>query len=93
MSYGLRVSHGSELDDTRAAGGAAGGDAAPAVVNDFSTVAVDGALVDRGGYAVAELASGCVCCTLSAPMQERAAPPTTCRRWWLCSTTSDRTRS
>ena len=40
------------------------------VVNDFGTVAVDGALVDRGSYAVAELASGCVCCTLSAPMQE-----------------------
>ena len=40
------------------------------VVNDFGAVAVDGALVDRGSYAVAELASGCVCCTLSAPMQE-----------------------
>ena len=40
------------------------------VVNDFGAVAVDGALVDRGSYAVAELASGCVCCTLSAPMQD-----------------------
>ena len=40
------------------------------VVNDFGAVAVDGALVDRGRYAVAELASGCVCCTLSAPLQE-----------------------
>ena len=38
--------------------------------NDFGTLAVDGALVDRGSYAVAELASGCVCCTLSAPMQD-----------------------
>ena len=43
------------------------------VVNDFGAVAVDGALVDRGSYAVAELASGCVCCTLSAPMQEALA--------------------
>ena len=33
------------------------------VVNDFGSVPVDGALVDRGNYAVAELASGCVCCT------------------------------
>ena len=40
------------------------------VVNDFGAVAVDGALIDRGSYAVAELASGCVCCTLSAPLQE-----------------------
>ena len=40
------------------------------VVNDFGAVAVDGALVDRGRYSVAELASGCVCCTLSAPLQE-----------------------
>lgn len=40
------------------------------VVNDFGAVTVDGALVDRGRYAVAELASGCVCCTLSAPLQE-----------------------
>ena len=40
------------------------------VVNDFGAAAVDGALVDRGSYAVAELASGCVCCTLSAPMQK-----------------------
>ena len=40
------------------------------LVNAFGTVAVDGALVDRGSYAVAELASGCGCCTLSAPMQE-----------------------
>ena len=43
------------------------------VVNDFGAVAVDGALVDRGRYAVAELASGCVCCTLSAPMQDALA--------------------
>ena len=43
------------------------------VVNDFGAVAVDGALVDRGSYAVAELASGCVCCTLSAPMQDALA--------------------
>ena len=49
-------------------------DTRPAVVvNDFGAVAVDGALVDRGSYAVAELASGCVCCTLSAPMQEALA--------------------
>ena len=40
------------------------------VVNDFGAVTVDGALVDRDRYAVAELASGCVCCTLSAPLQE-----------------------
>lgn len=43
------------------------------VVNDFGAVPVDGALVDRGSYAVAELASGCVCCTLSAPMQDAVA--------------------
>ena len=43
------------------------------VVNDFGAVPVDGALVDRGSYAVAELASGCVCCTLSAPMQDALA--------------------
>ena len=43
------------------------------VVNDFGTVAVDGALVDRGRYAVAELASGCVCCTVSAPLQDALA--------------------
>ena len=43
------------------------------VVNDFGAVAVDGTLVDRGSYAVAELASGCVCCTLSAPMQDALA--------------------
>lgn len=43
------------------------------VVNDFGAVAVDGALVDRGRYAVAELTSGCVCCTLSAPMQDALA--------------------
>ena len=46
---------------------------AAVVVNDFGAVAVDGALVDRGSYAVAELASGCVCCTLSAPMQDALA--------------------
>ena len=49
------------------------GTRAAVVVNDFGAVAVDGALLDRGSYAVAELASGCVCCTLSVPMQEALA--------------------
>jgi G3E family GTPase len=40
------------------------------VVNDFGDVALDGALIDRGGYALRELASGCVCCTLKGPLLE-----------------------
>ena len=59
----LRASAAAPATGTRAA----------IVVNDFGAVAVDGALVDRGSYAVAELASGCVCCTLSAPMQDALA--------------------
>ena len=45
------------------------GTRAAVVVNHFGAVVVDGALVDCGSYAVAELASGYVCRTLSAPMQ------------------------
>ena len=43
------------------------------VVNDFGEVALDGALVERAGYAMAELASGCVCCTLSGPLEQSLA--------------------
>ena len=40
------------------------------IVNDFGTVAVDGDLLDRGSYAMKELSSGCVCCTLTGPLAE-----------------------
>ena len=38
------------------------------IVNDFGTVAIDGDLLDRGSYAMKELSSGCVCCTLTGPL-------------------------
>jgi G3E family GTPase len=40
------------------------------VVNDFGKIAVDGTLIDRGDYAMKELPSGCVCCTLRRPLTE-----------------------
>ena len=40
------------------------------VVNDFGKVAVDAQLIDRGDYAMKELSSGCVCCTLAGPLTE-----------------------
>ena len=49
------------------------GTRAAVVVDYFDAVVVAGALVDHGSYAVDELSSGCVCCTLSAPMQEALA--------------------
>ena len=38
------------------------------VVNDFGKVLIDGELIERGDYAVKELPSGCVCCTLRGPL-------------------------
>jgi G3E family GTPase len=43
------------------------------VVNDFGTVPVDSRLVERSEYAMKELPSGCVCCTLSGPLVEALA--------------------
>ncbi|MDA0321398.1 MAG: GTP-binding protein [Verrucomicrobia bacterium] len=43
------------------------------VVNDFGTVAIDSRLVERPEYAMKELSSGCVCCTLSGPLVEALA--------------------
>lgn len=43
------------------------------VVNDFGAIAVDGALIERGDYAMKELPSGCVCCTLRGPLTESLA--------------------
>jgi len=40
------------------------------IVNDFGKVALDGELIDRGSYTVSELASGCVCCTLSGALSD-----------------------
>jgi G3E family GTPase len=40
------------------------------VVNDFGKVVLDGELIDHGSYAVSELASGCVCCTLSGALSQ-----------------------
>jgi G3E family GTPase len=40
------------------------------IVNDFGKVALDGELIDHGSYKVTELASGCVCCTLSGALAE-----------------------
>lgn len=49
---------GSLEADTRAA----------LIVNDFGEIPLDGTLIDRGDYALKELASGCVCCTLKGPL-------------------------
>lgn len=43
------------------------------VVNDFGKVSIDGDLIRRSGYAMKELAAGCVCCTLSGPLSESLA--------------------
>ncbi|MDP6451414.1 MAG: GTP-binding protein [Lentisphaeria bacterium] len=40
------------------------------IVNDFGEVGVDGALLERSGYAMKELAAGCVCCTLRGPLSD-----------------------
>ncbi|MDA0709115.1 MAG: GTP-binding protein [bacterium] len=46
----------------------------PAIlVNDFGKIALDGDLIHRPGYAMKELASGCVCCSLKGPMTEALA--------------------
>jgi G3E family GTPase len=43
------------------------------IINDFGTVAVDAELVDRSNYAMKELPSGCVCCTLSGALTNSLA--------------------
>ncbi len=40
------------------------------IVNDFGDVAIDGQLIERGDYAMKELPSGCVCCTLAGSLAE-----------------------
>lgn len=40
------------------------------IVNDFGKIVLDSELIDRGSYTVSELASGCVCCTLSGALSE-----------------------
>ena len=40
------------------------------VVNDFGSVPVDATLLERHGYAVKSLPSGCVCCTLRGPFED-----------------------
>lgn len=40
------------------------------IVNDFGKVAVDAELIDCGSYAMKELSSGCVCCTLAGPLTD-----------------------
>ncbi|MDP6039846.1 MAG: GTP-binding protein, partial [Candidatus Latescibacteria bacterium] len=43
------------------------------IVNDFGEIPLDGDLIDRSDYALKELASGCVCCTLKGPLSETLA--------------------
>ncbi len=43
------------------------------IINDFGEVAVDAELVDRSNYAMKELPSGCVCCTLSGALTDSLA--------------------
>jgi G3E family GTPase len=43
------------------------------IVNDFGKVSIDGDLIRRSEYAMKELASGCICCTLSGPLSESLA--------------------
>ena len=38
------------------------------IVNDFGKIPLDGDLIDRSGYSLKELSSGCVCCTLRGPL-------------------------
>ena len=40
------------------------------IVNDFGKIVLDGELIDHGSYTVRELASGCVCCTLSGALSD-----------------------
>jgi G3E family GTPase len=40
------------------------------IVNDFGTIPLDGDLLERAGYSLKELASGCVCCTLRGPLSD-----------------------
>ncbi|MBL8027635.1 MAG: GTP-binding protein, partial [Fibrobacteres bacterium] len=51
------------------------------VVNEFGKVSIDGPIIREEGYEVAELVSGCICCTLKSDMvrmllniQERKKP-------------------
>lgn len=40
------------------------------LVNEFGDVGIDGALLEASGSGVVELTSGCICCTLSADLQQ-----------------------
>ena len=46
------------------------GQKAAIIVNDFGKVCIDAELIDRGDYALRELSSGCVCCTLAGPLTD-----------------------
>lgn len=43
------------------------------IINDFGKIAVDAELVERSNYAMKELPSGCVCCTLSGALTDSLA--------------------
>ena len=43
------------------------------IVNDFGKIPLDGDLLNREGYSMKELASGCVCCTLRGPLSDTLA--------------------
>lgn len=43
------------------------------IVNDFGEIALDGDLIEHSEYALKELASGCVCCTLKGPLSDTLA--------------------
>jgi G3E family GTPase len=43
------------------------------IVNDFGKIPLDGDLLDREGYTLKELSSGCVCCTLRGPLSDTLA--------------------
>lgn len=43
---------------------------AAVIVNDFGEIPLDGTLIDQGDYAMKELPSGCVCCTLKGPLSD-----------------------
>jgi G3E family GTPase len=40
------------------------------IINDFGKIPLDGDLLERAGYSLKELASGCVCCTLRGPLSD-----------------------
>jgi len=40
------------------------------IINDFGDVPLDGELIKEKNYAIKELSSGCVCCTLIGPLEE-----------------------